>query len=83
MCENRLVRKICGTKRDEVKGEWRKLLNEELYYLCCSPYTVREIILRRKCEMHMAYVGERRDEYRILVGKPDGKRSLERTRRRC
>jgi hypothetical protein len=42
--ENRVLWKIFGSKRDEVKGEWRKLHNNELNELCCSPNIVRVII---------------------------------------
>ena len=45
--ENRVLRRIFGPKRDEITGEWRKLHNEELYDLCCSPNIVRVIRSRR------------------------------------
>jgi hypothetical protein len=45
--ENRVLRRIFGPKRDEVTGDWRKLHNEELHDLCCSPALVRVIKLRR------------------------------------
>jgi hypothetical protein len=63
--ENRVLRRIFGLKRDEVVGGWRKLHNEELHNLYCSPSIVRVIKSRRG-----------RSAYRILVGKPEGKRSL-------
>ena len=44
--ENRVLRGIFGPKRDGVRGEWRKLHNEELNDLYCSPYIVRVIKLR-------------------------------------
>jgi hypothetical protein len=47
MFENRVLRIICGPKRDEVTGEWRKLRNEELNDLYCSPSVVRVIKSRR------------------------------------
>jgi hypothetical protein len=70
--ENRVLRRIFGPKRDEVTGEWRKLHNEELNDLYCSPNIVRVMKLRR---MGWAgHVAERRGVYRVFVGKPKGKR---------
>jgi len=81
--ENRVLRRILGHKRDEVTGEWRKLHNEELNDLCCSPYIVRVIKLRRmRWAGNIAPMGERRGVYRDLVGKPEGQRPLGRPRRR-
>ena len=72
-----------GARRDKVTGEWRKLHNEELNYLYCSPNIVRVIKSRRmKWAGHVARMGERRGVYRVLVGKPEGKRPLGRLRRR-
>jgi hypothetical protein len=72
--ENRVLRKIFGPKRDELTGEWRKLHNEELNYLCCSPNIIRVIKLRKmRWAGHVARVGERRAMYRVFVGKPEGK----------
>ena len=83
MSENRVLRRIFGPKRDEVTGEWRKLHNEELNDLYCSPNIVRVIKSRRmRWEGHVARMGERRGVYRVLVGKPEGKRPLGRPRRR-
>jgi len=81
--ESRVLRRIFGAKRDEVTGEWRKLHNEELNDLYCSPNIVR-IIKSRKIRWagHVARMKERRGIYRALVGKPEGKRPLGRTRRR-
>jgi len=80
--ENRVLRRIFGPKRDEVTGEWRKLHNEELNDLYCSPKFVRVIKSRRRWAGHVARMGERRGVYRVLVGKSKGKRTLERPRRR-
>jgi hypothetical protein len=78
-----VLRRICGLKREEVTGEWRKLHNEELNDLYCSPNIVRVIKSRRmEWAVHVARMGERRVVYRILVGKPKGKISLGRPRRR-
>jgi len=68
---------------DEVTGEWKKLHNEELNDLYSSPNTVRVMKSRRmRWVGHLARLGERRGLYRVLVGKPEGKRSLGRTRHR-
>jgi hypothetical protein len=79
----RVVRKIFGLKRDEVIGSWRKLHNEDLHNLYCSPSTIRIIKSRRmRWAGHVARMGEKRNACMILVGKPEGKRPLGRPRRR-
>ena len=81
--ENRALRRIFGPKRDEVTREWRKLQNKELNDVYCSHNNVMVIKSRRKrWTGHVARMGERRGVYRVLVGKPEGKRPLWRTRRR-
>jgi hypothetical protein len=81
--ENRVFRRIFGPKRDEVAGEWRKLHNEELNDLYSSSNIVRVIKSSRMgWAGHVARLGEGRGVYRVLVGKPKGKRPLGRTRRR-
>jgi hypothetical protein len=72
--ENRVLRRIFGPKRDSVAGELRKLHNEELYDLYCSPITVRVKKSRRmRWAGHVARVEERRGVYRVLVGNPQGR----------
>jgi hypothetical protein len=81
--ENRVLRGIFGPKRDEVPGEWRKLHGGELHNLCSSPDIIRRIKSRRmRWAGHLARMGEGRNMYRVLVGKAEGKRRLERPRRR-
>jgi hypothetical protein len=81
--ENRVLRRIFGSKRDEVTGEWRKLHIEELHNLYSSPDIIRQVKSRRmRWEGHVARMGEDRKVYKVLVGKPEGKRPLGRPRRR-
>jgi hypothetical protein len=81
--ENRVLRGIFGPKRDKVTGGWRKLHNEELHGLYSSPSIVRVIKARRiRWAGHVARMGEVRGAYNILVGRPEGRRSLGRPRRR-
>jgi hypothetical protein len=79
--ENRVLRRIFGSKRNGVPGGWRKLHNEELHNLYSSPSIIRIIKSRRmRWERHVARMGEKRNVYRLLVGKPEGKRPLGRPR---
>jgi hypothetical protein len=72
ICIGSGVGRIFVLKMDEVTGEWRKLLNEELNDLYVSPDIIRVIRLRRvRWASHVARMGERRGVYRDLVGKPE------------
>jgi hypothetical protein len=67
--ENRVLRRIYGPMRDEVKGEWTKLHNEELNVLYSPPNNLRVLTSRRmRWVGHVASKGERRGAYRVLVG---------------
>jgi hypothetical protein len=80
--ENRVLRRIFGPKREE-DGSWRKLHNNELHSLWSSLNIVRVIKSRRKrWAVHVARMEEGRGVYRVLFGRPEGKRPLGRPRRR-
>jgi hypothetical protein len=79
--DNKVLRRIFRPKRDEVTGEWRKLYNEEPRDLYSSPSIIRIIKLRSmRWAGHVARMGKKRNAYRLLVGKPEGKRPLGRPR---
>ena len=82
MFENGGLRRIFRAKRDEVTREWRKLHNEEINDLYSPPNIVQVIKLRMIWAEQVARMGERRQVYRVLVGKPDGKKPLGRPRHR-
>jgi hypothetical protein len=73
--ENRVLRRVFGPKMDEVRGEWRKLHNEELSDLYSLLNIVRVVKSRRiRWAGHVARMGEGRGVHRVLVGKPEGRR---------
>jgi hypothetical protein len=79
---NTVLRGIFGPKRDEVTGEWKKLHNKELHNLYSSPSIIRIIkSLRMRWAGHVERMREKRIAYRLLVGKPEGKRPLGRPKR--
>jgi hypothetical protein len=81
--ENRVLRRIFGSTRDEVTGEWRKMHNKELRDLYSSLSIIIKIKSRRmRWAGHAARMGEKRHAYRLLVGNPQEKRPLGRQRRR-
>jgi hypothetical protein len=81
--ENRVLRRIFGPKSDVLTDEWRKLHNEELNDLYSSPNIVRVIKSRRmRWSGHVARMEEGRGVHKVLVGKAEGKRPLERPRHR-
>jgi hypothetical protein len=78
-----VLRRKFGPKRDEVTGEWRKLHNEELHDLYSSPSIIRIIKVRRmRWAGHVARMREKRNTYRLLVGKLEGREPLGRPRQR-
>jgi hypothetical protein len=76
--ENRVLRRIFGSKREEATGGWRKLRNEEeLHNLYPSPSVIRMTKSRSmRWAGHVSRMGEKRNVYLILVGKPEGRRPL-------
>jgi hypothetical protein len=81
--ENRVLRRIFGPKTDEATGEWRRLHNEKLNDLYSSPNIIRVIKLRKmRWAGYAARIGEKRGAYKILVGRPEGRRPLGRPRSR-
>jgi len=81
--ENTVLRRIFRPRRDEVMGEWRRLHNEELNDLYSSPNIVRVIKSRRmRWAGDVVRMGEERGVYRVLVGKPEGRRPMGRPTRR-
>jgi hypothetical protein len=76
-----VLRRIFGLKIDEVTWEWRKLHNKELNDLYSS-HTIVWVVKSRTMRWagHVVGMKEGRGVYRLLVGKPEGKRPLGRSR---
>ena len=78
-----MLRRITGPKRNEVTAEWRTVHNKELHALYSSPSVMRVMKSRTlRWAEHVACMGVRSGEYRVLVGKPERKRPLVKPRRR-
>jgi hypothetical protein len=80
--ENRLLRRKFGSKKNGVRGKWRRLHKEELYDVYCSPNITQVKKLKMRCAGHVVRMGERRCAYKILVGRPERRRPLGRPKRR-
>jgi hypothetical protein len=81
--ENRVLRRKFGPKTDKVTGEWRKLHSNELHNLHSFPVTIRQFKSRTmRWAGHVARMGQETKVYKVLVGKPGGKRQLGKPRRR-
>jgi hypothetical protein len=80
MFENRVLRRMFGLKKDQLKGWWRKRHNE-LHDLYFSPSIIR-IIKSRKMRWagHVVQMGEKRNMYRVLIGKSEGKKTIMKTK---
>jgi hypothetical protein len=81
--ENRVLQNIFWPTKDMVRGDWRRLHNEQLHGLYCSPKIIRAIKRRRmRWTRHAARMGVKLNSYRVFVGKPEGKRPLGRSQHR-
>jgi hypothetical protein len=82
VCNKRVLRRIFAPKTDEVTGKMDRMRTEELHNLYSSPDIIRQIKSRMTWARHVSRMGEYRKMYKVLVGKPEGRRSLGRPRRR-
>jgi hypothetical protein len=81
--ENRVLRRMFGAKRDEVTGGWKELHNEELHDLHSSPSIIRNMKSRKiRWAGHVARLGEKKNAYRLFVGKLEGRKPLGKPRRK-
>jgi hypothetical protein len=81
--EKRAVSEVFGTKREEVTGGWRRLHNEELHNLYASPNTIQMMKSRWSGQAeHVTYMEQMQNACKILVGKPKGKISFGKLRRK-
>jgi hypothetical protein len=81
--ENSVLRMTFVPKRDKVRGEWRRLHNKELYALYSSPNIIQVIKSRRlRWVGYVTCMGKSSGAYRVLVGKPEGRRLLGRSTHR-
>jgi hypothetical protein len=74
--ENAVPRRIFGSRRDHIIGGWRKMYNEELHILYCSPNIIRTIKTSMRLTGHAARMEPCRNACRIFVGRPEGTGSL-------
>jgi hypothetical protein len=76
MFENRVLRRILEPKKDEVAGNWGKMRKEKLHSSYSSPNIIRMVkSMKRRWTRNAAYMGEKTEAYKIVVRKPEDKRS--------
>ena len=75
-----MLKRVLGPREDKVTGEWRKLQKKEFKELYCSPNITQVITFRMGCMGHVSQIEVRRSVERVLVGIPEGKKPLGRSR---